>query len=144
MSAFKYSRKVTVLKKDEEGKPIPLKKKVLVEVDIDGDDAEYIEPTYEEVVVPGEFETEEKWKRDYINLDVFIRTHELEDGRVIVLLHDGHEETTKVAVGLKNPKKGPIKDNIVTEKQVQWVQSEIVVSLPEEVEALYKKLDAML
>lgn len=136
MSAFKYSRKVTILKKDAEGKPIPLMHKVVGE-----------NQNPDEVVatpIPGQFETEEIWKKDYLNLDLFIRTHELEDGRVIVLLHDGHEETTKVAVGLKNPKKGPVKDNIVSEKQVQWVQSEIVVSLPEEIETLYKKLDAML
>jgi hypothetical protein len=136
MSAFKYSRKVTVLKKDEEGKPIPVMEKVVGE----NQNPDEVEAT----PVPGKFETEELWKRDYINLDLFIRSHELEDGRVIVLLHDGHEETTKVAVGLKNPKKGPVKDNIVSEKQVQWVQSEIVISLPEEVELLYKKLDAML
>lgn len=136
MSTFKYSRKVTSLKKDAEGKPIPLMQKVVGE-NQNPDEVE-------ETPIPGQFETEDIWKKDYLNLDLFIRTHELEDGRVVVLLLDGHEETSKIPVGLKNPKKGPVKDNFVTEKQVQWVQSEIVVSLPEDIEILYKKLDAML
>lgn len=130
MKSFKYSRKTTVLKKDEEGKPIPKIKELL---DHEGNRIQ--EP------IPGQFETEDKWLEDRINLDYYIRTHALEDGRVIVLLDDGHEVTEKVP-SLKNKNGRPVPGNIIEEKQRQWVQSEILIAKPEEIEKLYQVLDS--
>ncbi len=130
---FRYSRKKLVLKKDAEGNPIPLIEKLITHKE-DGTE------TVEEKVIPGRFETEEKWATDYINLGLFIRTHELENGNIIVLLQDGHEVTEKVPV-LKNPKKPATRDNISEEKQRQWVQSEILLEKEEDIEKLYQMLD---
>jgi len=137
MTPFKYSRKKEVQKKDAQGNPIPLKQRV--PVDIDGDDEEV---THEEVIVPGKFETEFVWKTDYINLDLFIRTHELDNGKVIVLLSDGHHEDQRVPVSLKNPKKGFVEGNVVERKETVWVQSEITLEKPEEIAKLYEVLEA--
>lgn len=126
MIPFKYSRKREVVKKYANGDPIPL-----VVKKEDGT----------EEVIPGKFETEFVWKTDTINLDMLIRTHELDDSRVIVLLNDGHEESQKVPVGLKNAKKGMTPNNINYEKQITWVQSEITLEKKEDIERLYKVLD---
>lgn len=127
MRAFKYSRKKTITKKDETGASIPLKQT----------NAEGVEE-----VVAGKFETEVKWVIDYINLDLFIRTHAMEDGTVIVLLNDGHEVTDKVPV-LRNKNKPATPTNITEEKIRQWVQSEILISNPDEVQDLYRTLDSL-
>lgn len=128
MIPFKYSRKKIVNKKDANGNFIPL-----VVKKEDGT----------EEVVPGKFETEEVWKTDRINLSLFIRTHELDDDRVIILLADGHEEEQRVPVGLKNPKKGMVPGNIVEQKQTLWVQSEIILEKKEDIERLYSILDEL-
>lgn len=129
---FKYSRKKVVNKKDSEGKLIPVLQPV-----IENGITVRMDP------VPGKFETEELWRTDYINLGKMIRTHEMDDGSVIVLLDDGHDETQKVPVSLKNPKKGPVEGNIVSEKQTHWVQSEILIQKPEDVQRLYNSLDKL-
>lgn len=129
MIPFKYSRKKRVYKKDVDGNHIPLLRTVAKE---DG--------TTEQVVVPNQFETEEVWATDYINLSLFIRTHELDNGNIIVLLDDGHE-VTEVVPTLKNPKKPYSPSNVTETKQRNWVQSEILLEKPEEIERLYNLLD---
>lgn len=131
MIPFKYSRKKRVYKKDAEGQHIPLTKEVLDENGVKT-----------QVVVPGQFETEEVWATDYINLSLFIRTHELDSGNIIVLLDDGHE-VTEVVPTLKNPKKPYSPSNVTETKQRNWVQSEILLEKPEEIEKLYKLLDEL-
>lgn len=127
MSVFKYSRKKTVNKVDENGKVIPLKT-----VNEEG----------VEEVVPGKFETREIWLEDYFNLDLLIRTHALENGNVIVLLNDGHEISERVPV-LKNKRRPPTPDNISEERIRQWVQSELLIEKPEDVQRLYEALDKL-
>lgn len=131
MIPFRYSRKKMVNKKDANGDFIPLMQPI-VENGV----------TVRMEAVPGKFETEEVWKTDFINLDLFIRTHELDNGNVIVLLADGHDEEQRVPVGLKNPKKGMVPGNIVEQKQTLWVQSEIVLEKSEEIAKLYGILEA--
>lgn len=127
---FKYTRRKNVTKKDEKGQAIPETVTITLE---DG--------STKEENVPGKFKTEEKSFTDYLNLTKVIRTHALENGNVIVLLDDGHEETQKVPQ-LKNPnKKGPVtKNDVVEVKERQWVQSEILIE-GDEVFALYEALE---
>lgn len=133
MKAFSYERKETVNKKDENGKVIPLTQKTKIQKE-DGTEEEVDQP------VPGKFVTEDKWVKDVMNLDYFIRVHALTDGRVVVLLDDGHEVTEKVPT-LKNKNGRPVPGNIIEEKQRQWIQSEILIAKPEDVERLYKTLE---
>lgn len=122
MSNFEYSYKREIPKKDENGKLIPLMREVKKD---DG--------TIEKVPDPRKFETEQKWFTDFINLDLFIRTYTNDDGTIIVLLHDGHEVTQKTPTIKGMTKKGP---EIVEEKSRVWLQSEIYIEKPEEIEAL--------
>ena len=129
---FFFTRKVIVKKLDDNGDPILVT--LSVEKEIDGI------KTQTEEAIPGKFVTEEKTVLDSFNLQKVIRTHTLEDGRVVALLDDGHEETQKNPT-LKNPnKRGPItKADIIEEKTRVWVQSEIVI-LKEEAEEFYEAL----
>lgn len=129
---FFFTRKVTVKKVDDKGNPIPVT--ISVEKEVDGVKTQVEEP------IPGQFVTEEKLVTDSFNLQKVVRTHTLEDERVVALLDDGHEETQKNPT-LKNPnKRGPItKADIIEEKTRVWVQSEIVI-LKEEAEEFYEAL----
>lgn len=102
---FSYSRKGLVHKLDEQGNKIPKKDETGVEV-------------------PGQFETEERIYKDSFNLDKVIRTMQISDNNMIVLLDDGHE-VTDTQKALKNPSKGPVANNVVDVKSRIWVQSEI-------------------
>lgn len=126
MSNFEYSYKREILKKDENGKAIPLFTEITKE---DG--------TIEKQKVPGKFETEIKWFQDFINLNLFIRTYTNDDGTIVVLLHDGHEVTQKTPTIKGMTKKGP---EIVEEKARVWLQSEIYIEKPEEIEKLKEVL----
>jgi len=130
---FEYSRRKQVIKKDKDGKSIPILEKT-DKVDEQGNEIK--EP------IPGKFEMEEKIFKDKLNVEKIIRCHELDNGNVIVLLDDGHEVTEKVPIGLKNPKKGMVAGNFIEEKQRQWVQSEILIE-KDEVKAFYALLDSI-
>lgn len=127
---FSYTRTQKVNKKDSEGKSIPETISVKQE---DG--------SFKDEIVPGRFQTEEKEFLDIFNIDYVIRTHQLEDGDVVVLLNDGHEVTEKVPQ-LKNPAKKPPygKNDIVEVKERQWVQSEILIKGADQVKKLYEAL----
>lgn len=125
---FQYSREVEKLKKDAEGKAIPITHEVVAE---DG--------TVTVENIPGKFETEKHVMKDVFNLDTVVRVHMVEPDHVVVLLNDGHEVTDVVDQKLKNPKKPPTKDNVESIKGRVWIQSEISVK-GEDVENLYKAL----
>lgn len=126
MGYFKYSKEVEVTEVNPvSGEPI----KIL------GEDG--ITPT-------GKFSKVKVTVQDYFNLNKVIRTHAVSPTQVIVLLDDGHEVTEKVPT-LKNknhdPKKPVRPSDIVEEKQRIWVQSEISITDPDDIEALYKALE---
>lgn len=129
---FFFERETTVKQLDKDGNPIP--ETVTVEKEENGEKVQVEEP------VPGRFKTEKRIVIDTLNLNKVIRTHTLENGTIIVLLDDGHEETQKNPV-LKNPgKSGPItKKDIIEEKSRVWVQSEILI-LKSQAEEFYKAL----
>lgn len=135
MNSFAYKREITVFKKDENGNKIPLTEKKMVRT------SESMEEEVEqEVVVPGKFETEKKWVEDYVNLETYIRAITLEDGRMVLMLNDGHEESRDVPV-LKNKRKPATIDNITQERQRQYVCSEVVLALPEDIDRLRSRLN---
>jgi hypothetical protein len=126
MSSFEYSYRREVPKRDENGKLIPLMRDVKKE---DG--------TIEKIAHPGKFEMQEKWFTDFMNLDLYIRTYTNDDDSIIVLLRDGHEVTQKTPTIKGMTKKGP---EIVEQKERVWMQSEILIEKPEEVEKLRQAL----
>lgn len=107
MGFFSYTRTKQVAKKDENGK-------IIFKKDEEGKE------------LKDQPETEEKKFTDWFNLGCVIRTFTIEDDHVIVLLNDGHEQTDKIPV-LKNKLKPPTPNNVVEEKQRNYVQSEISV-----------------
>lgn len=125
---FKYSREVEKLKKDADGKNIPITHEVPQE---DG--------SIKVEAVPGKFETEKHILKDVFNVDNVVRVHMVEQDHVVVLLNDGHEITDVVDQKLKNPKKPPTRDNVESVKGRVWIQSEISIK-GAEVEELYKVL----
>jgi hypothetical protein len=132
MNSFDYKREVTVFKLDEKGNKIPLYETV------QDPSSTRTDGTIDKVI-PGKFETETKWVEDYVNLDTYVRAVTLEDGKVVLMLNDGHEESREVGV-LKNKRKPPTPDNVTIERQRQFVCSEIIIALPEDIERLRAKL----
>lgn len=126
---FFYTRKETVKKLDENGKPIPLTRKV---------PGEEGKPDVEEPI-PGKFVTEVVEYTDSFNTDLVIRTHRVDENKAIVLLSDGHESTETIDYKLKNPKGARVPTNMEPVRGRVWIQSEIVVE-GKELEKLYEVL----
>lgn len=87
-----------------------------------------------EQIPPSEGETEIKFRnfRDSFNVDMIIRSLELDNGRVLVLLNDIHER----------PQEIPIKSNKGTitgyKRERNVFQTEITLENSEDVERFYK------
>jgi len=120
MKAFKYKREVTVAKKGEDGQPIP-------RLDEHGN------------VMEGLYEIEKTIAYDVINLDLVVRSYQMAEDQVLVLLNDGHEVTEKQRA-LKNAKRPPTIDNIIEVKERVYVQSEILLT-GEDIERFYSALE---
>jgi len=124
MNSFSYQRESIVYKKDAGGNKIPAMQEIVDEQGVAS-----------KVPIPGKFETESVWVEDYFNLDNYVRAVTIENGSVVVMLNDGHEESREVPT-LKNDKKPANLANIKMERQRQYVCSEILVSKPEDIERL--------
>jgi hypothetical protein len=124
MRSFSYQRESIIFKKDEKGVKIPLTAEVTDENGV-----------ATKQVVPGKFETESVWVEDYFNLENYVRAVTIENGSIVIMLNDGHEESREVPI-LKNDKKPASLANIKMERQRQYVCSEIVISKPEDIERI--------
>ena len=128
MRSFSYQRESILYKKDEKGNKIPV-----IETIVDPSSTR-TDGTIDRVV-PGKFETESVWVEDYINLENYVRAVTIENGSIVIMLNDGHEESREVPT-LKNDKKPASMANIKMERQRQYVCSEIVISKPEDIERI--------
>lgn len=128
MKSFSYQRESIVYKKDENGNKIPLYETV-EEGSSTRTDGKI------DKIIPGKFETESVWVEDYFNLENYVRAVTIENGSIVVMLNDGHEESREIPT-LKNDKKPASLANIKMERQRQYVCSEIVISKPEDIERL--------
>jgi hypothetical protein len=116
---FLYSREIKQVKKDENGKAIPLQQEV---TNPDG--------TIQKVDVPNKFETETILVEDSMNMCKYIR-HVEDQGSYLVLLDDGHEAVETEHL-LKNKKKPATMDNIREVNKRVWRQSEIWLTTQED------------